>query len=121
MALDDTCSDFFSLVDLTPKGQTTRPAIEWLHQDTKRLLALHPDRYTNDEPRTLIALCDAILGDWEAPAMPVIFQRLLRLARALLEGGNYFPGSAQSDEAARWLNIVVDDIKSTTSLTSFSS
>jgi hypothetical protein len=46
MALDNTCSDFFSLLDLTSKGQTTRPAIEWLHRDTKRFLALYPDRYT---------------------------------------------------------------------------
>lgn len=90
MALDDTCSDFFSLLDLTPKA---RPPDRRLNGCTGArsdfscsILIATPIRQ-----QTLIALCDAILGDWEAPAMAVIFQRLLRLREHYSMMATIFP------------------------------
>lgn len=119
MALDDTCSDFFSLLDLTPKA---RPPDRRLNGCTGArsdfscsILIATPITTANVD--CALRRHSRRLG---SPRHGGHLSTIAAVARALLDDGNYFPGSPQSDEAARWLNIVVDDIKSTTSLTTSS-
>jgi hypothetical protein len=111
--LDDSCSDFFAMLDHRPLGEDASGPIAWLADEANHYLARkYARRYPNGEPRILVQLCDAILEDWDRDpsATRVTYLKLVRLAQAILVDGNYFPGSPEADETARWLKVVIDDI-----------
>jgi hypothetical protein len=111
--LDDSCSDFFAMLDHRPAGEDASGPIAWLADEANRYVAReYAERYPNGEPCILAQLCDAILKDWDRDpsATRVVYLKLVRLAQAILADGNYLPGSQEGDETARWLKIVIDDI-----------
>jgi hypothetical protein len=111
--LDDSCSDFFAMLEHRPPGEDASEPIAWLADEANHYLARkYAKRYPNGEPRILVQLCDAILEDWDRDpsATRVTYLKLVRLAQAILVDGNYFPGSPEADETARWLKVVIDDI-----------
>jgi hypothetical protein len=111
--LDDSCSDFFAMLEQGLPGEDASGPIAWLADEAQGFLApIYATRYPNGEPRILVQLCDAILEDWDRDpsATRVAYLKLVRLAQAILAEGNSFPGTPEADETARWLKIVIDDI-----------
>jgi hypothetical protein len=111
--LDDSCSDFLSMLEHRIPGQDASRPIAWLADEANRYLAReYTKRYPNGEPRILMQLCDAVLEDWDRDPSTtrVAYLKLVRLAQAILTDGSYFPGSPEADETARRLKIVIDDI-----------
>ena len=111
--LDDSCSAFFGMLDRLSPGEDASGSIAWLADEANHYLSLkYAKRYPNGEPRILVQLCNAILEDWDRDpsAMRVANLKLVRLAQAILDEGNSFPGTPEADETARWLKVVIDDI-----------
>jgi hypothetical protein len=111
--LDDSCSDFFAMLDHRPPGVDASGPIAWLAEEAQCYLAPeYSARYRNGEPRILGQLCEAILEDWDRDpsATRVSYLKLVRLAQAVLADGNYPPSSPEALETARWLKVIVDDI-----------
>jgi hypothetical protein len=111
--LDDSCSDFFAMLDHRPPGEDASGPIAWLANEANHYLARkYAKRYPNGEPRILIRLCDAVLEGWDRDpsATRVAYLKLVRFAQAILVDGNYPPSSPEALETARWLKVTVDDI-----------
>src|SRR5271163_1213738 len=98
--LDDSCSDFFWMIESRPPGGDARGAIAWLADEAKHCIdEEYAERYPNAEPLILAQLCDAILEDWDrGSATRIAYLKLIRLAQALLADGNYPPWTPEAEE-----------------------